>query len=38
MMIRLLALTLCLAAAGCGTVEGVGRDIQDGSRTVRGWF
>lgn len=38
MMIRILALVLCLGAAGCGTVEGFGRDISDGSRTVRGWF
>ncbi|MEL6509259.1 MAG: entericidin EcnA/B family protein [Pseudomonadota bacterium] len=37
-MIRILAISFCLVAAGCGTVEGIGRDISDGSRTVRGWF
>ncbi|MEL7212094.1 MAG: entericidin EcnA/B family protein [Pseudomonadota bacterium] len=37
-MIRILAIALCLTAAGCGTVEGIGRDISDSSRTVRGWF
>lgn len=33
--VMLLLLTLLGA---CGTVEGIGRDIQDGSRTVRGWL
>lgn len=26
------------ALAGCATVEGVGRDISGGARTVQGWF
>lgn len=32
------ALLLMGLLAGCGTVEGIGRDIQDGSRTVRNWL
>lgn len=29
---------LILMLAGCGTVEGMGRDISDGATAVRGWF
>jgi len=32
----ILALTASLA--GCGTVEGIGKDISNGARTVQGWF
>jgi predicted small secreted protein len=36
---HLAALTLAVAVlAGCGTVEGIGRDISDASYTVRGWL
>ncbi|MDA7428900.1 entericidin EcnA/B family protein [Primorskyibacter aestuariivivens] len=39
MKIRLAAMLVLLALLGaCGTVEGIGRDIQDGSRTVRNWL
>ena len=31
-------LTVALALAGCGTVEGIGKDISGGARTVQGWF
>lgn len=38
-MIRLAGLVVLVALlAGCGTIEGVGRDISDGAVTVRGWF
>ena len=38
-MIRLAGLAVLVALlAGCGTIEGVGRDISDGAVTVRGWF
>lgn len=30
--------TIVLALTGCGTVDGIGQDISDGSRMVRGWF
>jgi predicted small secreted protein len=33
-----LLLTLAALLAGCGTVEGMGRDISDASVTVRGWI
>lgn len=26
------------ALAGCGTVDGVGRDISGGANRVQGWF
>lgn len=29
---------LGLGLAGCGTVDGIGQDISDASREVRGWF
>jgi predicted small secreted protein len=36
---RLVAvLTLCLAAAGCNTVAGIGEDVSGGARTVQGWL
>lgn len=28
----------CFTLAACGTVRGVGEDLQTGSDTVRGWF
>ena len=31
-------LLIVLGLAGCGTVEGAGRDISAGARTVGGWF
>lgn len=31
-------LLAALALAGCGTIEGAGRDISAGARTVGGWF
>jgi predicted small secreted protein len=34
MAIMFLGFTL----AACGTVRGVGEDLQTGSETVRGWF
>lgn len=34
----LMALALVLGLAACGTVEGIGNDISDGARHVRGWF
>lgn len=38
-MIRQATLAALIALlAGCGTVEGVGRDISDGAVAVRGWF
>lgn len=39
MRLRLAVMLMALGLLGaCGTVEGIGRDIQDGSRTVRGWL
>lgn len=29
---------VALTLAGCGTVEGVGKDISGGARTVQSWF
>jgi predicted small secreted protein len=37
-MHRLAVLGLVLMLAGCGTVEGMGRDISDGAVAVRSWF
>lgn len=38
-MTRLIALAaLCAAVAGCGTIDGVGRDISGAARTVEGWM
>ncbi len=37
-MTRTLVMLCALALAGCATVEGVGRDISGGARTVGGWF
>ncbi|MBL3572575.1 entericidin, EcnA/B family [Rhodovulum sulfidophilum] len=34
-MTRLLFILLALALASCSTVEGVGKDISAGARTVR---
>lgn len=33
-----IALAVALALAGCGTVEGIGKDISGGARTVQSWF
>ncbi|EBA06192.1 hypothetical protein SSE37_06037 [Sagittula stellata E-37] len=33
-----LILALAAGLAGCGTVEGLGRDISGGARTVQSWF
>ena len=40
MTMRALAILALMVAvlAGCGTVEGIGRDISDASFAVRGWF
>jgi predicted small secreted protein len=35
--IAALALTV-VVLAGCGTIDGIGRDISDASYTVRGWL
>lgn len=35
-MLRIGLLAALLALAGCGTVEGIGRDISDSARAVRG--
>ena len=35
---KTLLLFCALALAGCATVEGVGRDISGGARTVGGWL
>lgn len=37
-MKKTLLLIAALALVGCGTVEGVGRDISSGARTVGGWM
>jgi predicted small secreted protein len=38
MMRPLALLILVVVLAGCGTVEGMGRDISDGAVAVRSWF
>lgn len=38
-MIRTVLLVLSLASlSACGTVAGVGEDIQSGARAVQGWI
>jgi predicted small secreted protein len=37
-VIMLAILFPCFTLASCGTVKGVGEDLQTGSDTVRGWF
>lgn len=37
-MTKMVFLALVLGLAGCATVEGVGRDISGGARTVNGWI
>jgi predicted small secreted protein len=39
-MMRPLALLILVLVvlAGCGTVEGMGRDISDGAVALRSWF
>jgi len=31
-------LSCLLALSACSTVEGLGRDISGGARTIQGWF
>lgn len=38
MIIKVLAVGVLGVLCGCGTVEGIGRDISDGARSVRGVF
>lgn len=35
---KVLLLLSALTLAGCATVEGVGRDVSAGARTVGGWM
>lgn len=35
---RLVLLALAAALAGCGTIEGFGRDLSAGAQTVQSWF
>jgi predicted small secreted protein len=35
---KTLLLICALSLAGCATVEGAGRDISNGARTVGGWL
>ena len=35
---RALIAASALLVAGCGTIEGVGKDISGAARTVQGWF
>jgi predicted small secreted protein len=35
---KMVVLLAALALAGCATVEGAGRDISAGARTVGRWF
>ncbi len=35
---RIVLLLAALALAGCGTLEGFGRDLSAGARTVQSWF
>ncbi|HBS38929.1 MAG TPA: entericidin EcnA/B family protein [Rhodobacteraceae bacterium] len=37
-MVRILSISLLCAVCGCGTVEGIGKDISGGARSVRGMF
>jgi predicted small secreted protein len=40
-MRRLMLLAIlfpCFTLASCGTVRGIGEDLQGASNTVRGWF
>jgi len=37
-MRKLIVLWALVMLAGCGTVEGVGKDISGASRGVRSWF
>lgn len=38
-MRKFLLVATCLTAlAGCSTVEGLGRDISGGARTIQGWL
>jgi len=35
---RLMLVVAALALGGCGTLEGFGRDLSAGARTVQSWF
>ena len=35
---KICAVALVLALAGCNTVDGIGRDLSGSAMTVRGWF
>ncbi len=37
-MKRAALLAVFLFLAGCGTIAGIGEDIQAGARTVQSWF
>jgi predicted small secreted protein len=37
-MRKLILVVLLTALAGCGTVDGIGRDISGGAQRVGGWF
>ena len=37
-MIRVICISMLCALWGCGTVEGVGKDISSGARSVRDLF
>jgi len=38
MMKKLVVLAVLATLAGCGTVDGIGRDISGGANRVAGWF
>ena len=38
MVMKVLTIGLLFGLSGCGTVEGIGRDISDGARSIRGVF
>ena len=38
MLIKDLTIGLLFGLCGCGTVEGIGRDISDGARLIRDIF
>lgn len=37
-MKKLMILAVLAALSGCGTVDGIGRDISGGANRVAGWF
>jgi predicted small secreted protein len=38
MLKKLAIISICLALTGCGTVDGIGRDISGGANRVAGWL